>query len=98
MEGVAQCEINHDPERHDDYVICPAGGRGRRSKIAAALGGDASINAPSQKGPEEQGRAEITIGKQMCQRPSLHPCEHWMLKAGLDVARDKRSDNEDHRK
>ena len=42
------------------------------AEVAAALGGDARIDAPGQERAEQQDRAEIAIRQQMRQRPGLH--------------------------
>ena len=96
MEGVAQCEINHDPERHDDDVICPpagavAGPKSRRRWRRCEIDAEPERSPRARSSRDHQWKANVPT-------PRSYACEHRMLKAGLDVARDKRSDNEDHRK
>src|SRR4029078_8193504 len=61
-------------ENHNNDVIRPAVRSGLRcsTDIAAALGGNTSIDTPSQERPEQQDGTEVAIRTQMTSRPGTH--------------------------
>src|SRR5262245_10688185 len=99
MEDETQREIKDGPHYERDGVVAMSADRDRwRAGIGSVFERDAIIPGPHEKGAEQHDRAEIAVGDEVRDRPSLHADEHGMLERAPDIAAAIRCDHENARR